>query len=178
MRHRFQKMASSRKVLHKLQELNKCSEGVKFLVNRNPRNLERLRVAYKTDGYHLEKPGRSFWHKLELTASNKYVTAKLNHFQNGTVVESSTSEWAIKQHLFKGNDTAAYVNLAKIFATRCMEAGLTEMRCDLQPKPNGKVDKFLETLTSCGIKLEEPERLKPARPWDMDRPEKPWEVTE
>lgn len=133
---------------------------------------------------------------MELTASNKYVSAKLNHFQNGTVVESSTSEWAIKQHLFKGNDTAAYVNLAKvglvwitfernnqsypfqIFATRCMEAGLTEMRCDLQPKPNGKVDKFLETLTSCGIKLEEPERLKPARPWDMERPEKPWEVTE
>lgn len=38
----------------------------------------------------------------------------MNHFQNGTVVESSTSEWAIKQHLFKGNDTAAYVNLAKV----------------------------------------------------------------
>jgi len=31
--------------------------------NRNPRNLERLRIAYKPSGYHLEAPGREFWHK-------------------------------------------------------------------------------------------------------------------
>ncbi|XP_065087595.1 large ribosomal subunit protein uL18m [Ochlerotatus camptorhynchus] len=171
-------MASSKRVFHKIQELNKCTEGARFIVNRNPRNLERLRVAYRNDGYHLEKPGRNYWHKLELTSSNKYVTAKVNHFQNGTVVESSTSEWAIKQHLFKGNDTSAYINLAKIFAIRCMEAGLTEMRCDLQPKPEGKVDKFLKTLTESGIRLQEADRIKPIQPWDMERFEKPWEVTE
>lgn len=171
-------MASSKRVFHKIQELNKCTEGVRYIVNRNPRNLERLRLAYKNDGYHLEKPGRNFWHKLQLISSNKYVTAKVNHFSNGTVVESSTSEWAVKRHLFKGNDTSAYINLAKIFAIRCMEAGLTEMRCDIQPKPDGKVDKFLKTLTESGIKLQEPERIKPIQPWDMERPEKPWEVTE
>lgn len=171
-------MASSKRVFHKIQELTKCAEGARFVVNRNPRNLERLRVAYRNDGYHLEKPGRNYWHKLELTSSNKYVTAKLNHFQNGTVVESSTSEWAIKQHLFKGNDTSAYINLAKIFAIRCMEAGLTEMQCELQPKPDGKVDKFLKTLTENGIRLQEADRIKPIQPWDMERPEKPWEVTE
>ncbi|XP_001658909.2 39S ribosomal protein L18, mitochondrial [Aedes aegypti] len=171
-------MASSKRVFHKIQELSKCAEGTRYILNRNPRNLERLRLAYKNDGYHLEKPVRNFWHKLELTSSNKYVTAKVNHFQNGTVVESSTSEWAVKQHLFKGNDTSAYINLAKIFANRCLEAGLTEMRCDIQPKPNGKADIFLKTLTESGIKLQEPERIKPIQPWDMERPEKPWEVTE
>lgn len=31
--------------------------------NRNPRNLERMRIAYKPDGWHVDKPGRSFWHK-------------------------------------------------------------------------------------------------------------------
>lgn len=31
--------------------------------NRNPRNLERLRIAYKPIGYRLEAPGREFWHK-------------------------------------------------------------------------------------------------------------------
>lgn len=36
-----------------------CSE----FYNRNPRNLERLRIAYKPIGYHLEAPGREFWHK-------------------------------------------------------------------------------------------------------------------
>ncbi|XP_053687703.1 39S ribosomal protein L18, mitochondrial [Sabethes cyaneus] len=171
-------MSSSKRIFHKIQELNKCNVDTRYIINRNPRNLERLRIAYRADGYHLEKPGRSYWHKLEIIPSNKYVTAKLNHFQNGTVVESSTSEWAIKQHLFKGNDTSAYINLARIFASRCMEAGLTEMRCDLQPKPDGKVDKFLKVLIECGIKLEEPDRIKPVQPWDMKRPEKPWEVAE
>lgn len=36
-----------------------CSE----FYNRNPRNLERLRIANKPIGYHLEAPGREFWHK-------------------------------------------------------------------------------------------------------------------
>ncbi|XP_058464330.1 large ribosomal subunit protein uL18m [Malaya genurostris] len=171
-------MASSKRVYHKILELNKSQEGVRYLVNRNPRNLERLRIACKPDGYHLEKPGRNYWHKLDLMASNKYVTAKLLHNRNGTVIESCTSEWAIKQHLFKGNDTSAYINLAKIFAIRCMEAGLTEMRCDIQPNPNGKVEKFLKTLRDYGITLQEPNRIKSIQPWDMIRPEKPWEVTE
>lgn len=56
-------MASSKRIFHKIQELHKCAEGARFIVNRNPRNLERLRVAYRNDGYHLEKPGRSYWHK-------------------------------------------------------------------------------------------------------------------
>ncbi|XP_055627044.1 39S ribosomal protein L18, mitochondrial [Toxorhynchites rutilus septentrionalis] len=171
-------MSTSKRIFRKIQELNKCRDDLRYLVNRNPRNLERLRIAYKTDGYHLEKPGRNYWHKLELVASNKYITAKLNHFKNGTVIESSTSEWAIKKNLFKGNDTSAYINLARIFAARCMEAGLTEMRCDLQPKSEGKTDKFLKTLVDCGIQLQEPERMKPTQPWDAIRPEKPWEIIE
>jgi len=35
-----------------------------YVYNRNPRNLEKLRIAYKPAGYHLEKPGREFWHKF------------------------------------------------------------------------------------------------------------------
>lgn len=33
--------------------------------NRNPRNLERMRIAYKPAGYHLERKGRDFWHKYK-----------------------------------------------------------------------------------------------------------------
>lgn len=33
-------------------------------VNRNPRNLERIRIARKPEGYHLDNPGRKFWHKF------------------------------------------------------------------------------------------------------------------
>lgn len=66
----------------------------------------------------------------------------------------------------------------QVLAQRCLEFGLIEMRCDIEPTPNGKVDKFLKTLEASGISLTEPERFQPHRPWDMDRPEKPWEVTE
>jgi hypothetical protein len=34
-----------------------------FANNRNPRNLERLRIAEKADGWDLEMPGKSFWNK-------------------------------------------------------------------------------------------------------------------
>lgn len=51
--------------------MRKCSSFSKndtlpfsqYVYNRNPRNLEKLRIAYKPAGYHLEKPGREFWHK-------------------------------------------------------------------------------------------------------------------
>ena len=41
--------------------------------NRNPRNLERLRIAYKPTGYHLEKPGREFWHKYKKKKNQFYI---------------------------------------------------------------------------------------------------------
>lgn len=77
------------------------------------------------------------------------------------------------------------------------------MYCDLQAAPNGKIDKFLKSVEAginteqthlllkfyCliiftfnnnlgGVILQEPSRFKKAQPWDADRPEKPWEVTE
>lgn len=35
----------------------------RFFYNRNPRNLERLAIAHKHDGWSLDKPGRAFYHK-------------------------------------------------------------------------------------------------------------------
>lgn len=32
-------------------------------INRNPRNLEKLRIGYKPDGYHVDKSGKNYWHK-------------------------------------------------------------------------------------------------------------------
>uniref|UniRef100_A0AAG5DS45 Large ribosomal subunit protein uL18m n=1 Tax=Anopheles atroparvus TaxID=41427 RepID=A0AAG5DS45_ANOAO len=170
--------ASAKKILSKIRQTNQVTTGTLYMINRNPRNLERLRLASKTDGYHLEKPVRNFWHRLELTSSNKYVTAKVVHFQNGTVVECCTTEWALKRHLYKGNDFSAYTNLARVFAARCLDAGLTEMRNDLQPTAGEKVASFLRTVEECGIKLQEAERILPTYSWDMHRPEKPWEVME
>ncbi|EAL39441.2 AGAP004709-PA [Anopheles gambiae str. PEST] len=169
---------SAKQIFSKIQQTNNVSKGTLYVVNRNPRNLERLRLAYKVDGYHLERPVRNFWHRLELNASKKYVTAKLVHFENGPVIECSTNEWALKRHLYKGNDFTAFITLGKVFASRCLDAGLTEVRCDFIPSTGKKVDLFLRTVEESGICLKEPNRIRPAYSWDMHRPEKPWEVME
>lgn len=33
------------------------------LNNRNPRNLERIRIGYKPNGYALDVPGAKHWHR-------------------------------------------------------------------------------------------------------------------
>lgn len=38
-------------------------EGQTYLVNRNPRNLEFLRIAHKPLGYQLDKHGKAAWNK-------------------------------------------------------------------------------------------------------------------
>uniref|UniRef100_A0A0A1WNG8 Large ribosomal subunit protein uL18m n=1 Tax=Zeugodacus cucurbitae TaxID=28588 RepID=A0A0A1WNG8_ZEUCU len=172
----FQPLRSSR-VLRKIKEISQPT-GEPVIINRNPRNLERLRIAHKPKGYFLEKPGRSFWHKLELTVSGRYVTAEVRHFQNGPIVGASTSEWAIKKHLYKTTDTPAFVNLARVLAMRCLQSGITEMACNIDAVAGGKVEKFLKTLEENGVRLQEPERYVAPLPWDAVRNEKPWEVLE
>ncbi|XP_072934223.1 large ribosomal subunit protein uL18m [Epargyreus clarus] len=147
-------------------------------VNRNPRNLERLRIARKPDGYHLDNPGRKFWHKIQLTRSNRLVTAQVVHFMNGPVIEARTSEWPLRKQLYSITDTCAYINLGKVFAQRCLECGITEMYCDMKPKEGSKVELFLNEVVKGGVRLQEMDVFKKAQPWDMLRPEKPWEVTE
>ncbi|CAH1118495.1 unnamed protein product [Phaedon cochleariae] len=150
-----------------------------IFTNRNPRNLERMRIAYKPDGYHVEAPGRNYWHKLLLHSSGRYVTASVHHFEGGEILRTSTSDWALKKQLYKTNDTAAYINLGRVFAQRCLQSGLIEMSCYIDaPNPNGKVALFLKAVEDGGVCLKEPTQFKPIRPWDLERPEKPWEVTE
>ncbi|KAL9915036.1 39S ribosomal protein L18, mitochondrial [Glossina fuscipes] len=165
-------------VLRKVKQLIAPKEDAIYMINRNPRNLERLRIGYKPDGFHLEKPGRSFWHKLEVNVSGRSVTAEVKHFQNGAVITASTSEWAIQKQLFKTKDTSAFINLARVLAMRCQQSGITEMSCNVEAVPNSKVDKFLKTIQQEGINLKELPRYKLSKPWDVDRPDKPWEILE
>ncbi|KAJ8972099.1 hypothetical protein NQ314_000325 [Rhamnusium bicolor] len=136
--------------------LSKNGDIAPVFTNRNPRNLEKIRVAYKPDGYHVEKPGRRFWHKLHLKASGRYLTATINHFENGEVIKASTSEWAIKKQLYRTLDTSAYINLGRVLADRCLQSGIIEVSCNIQPPTqNGKVALFLKTLQQNGVTLEE-----------------------
>lgn len=169
---------TSARVFHKIKALTTPQADANFVINRNPRNLERLRIAYKPSGYHLEKPGRSYWHTLEINTSGRYVSADVKHFENGTILSASTSEWGIKQQLYKTNDTSAFVNLGRVLAQRCLQAGITEMTCNVQAVSGSKLDKLLKVVQESGISFEEPTRLPNSQPWDAYRHEKPWEVTE
>lgn len=57
------KLFPSYRVLGKLRDAEKPAADGIFVHNRNPRNLEMMKIAYKPGGYHLERPGRNFWHK-------------------------------------------------------------------------------------------------------------------
>ncbi|XP_068086643.1 large ribosomal subunit protein uL18m isoform X2 [Anabrus simplex] len=115
---------------------------------------------------------------LLLEQTSRIIRAHVMHNSGVMVVSASTSEWAITRHLYRNTDMAAFINLARVFGVRCMESGITEMMCDLQRTPGGKVEAFVSELERTGISLTEPPRFKPWRPWDQYRPEKPWEVTE
>lgn len=62
-------LSRSKSVFNKLKEIHNIEPSAKYLFNRNPKNLEKLRVAYQNDGFFLEKPGSSFY--------NKYTSRKL-----------------------------------------------------------------------------------------------------
>ena len=118
-----------------------------------------------------------------MSSSGKYVTAQMIHFENGPIIEASTSEWAVKKQLFKTSDTSAYLNLAKVFAQRCLESGFIEMTCDLRPAEGGKVSGFLNTVKESGLILIEPPGILPQISVNkfVGRREKPhgdWEVHE
>lgn len=124
-------------------------------------------------------PDFSLNSRLNLVSSGKFVTAQLEHFQNDVVIEASTSEWAIKQHLYKTSDHSAYVNLARVFAQRCLEGGIIEMNCDnslKKSKEGTKLKAFLNTLKESGLVLKEPGQLRPQKHVDhfMGRKEKPY----
>lgn len=117
--------------------------------------------------------------RLLLTQSGRYVSASVVHFENGEVISANTREWALKEQLYKTNDTCAYINLGRVLAQRCLESGLLEIQSFIETTvENGKVAAFLKAMEDCGVCLKEPEQYKHPNAWDKLRPEKPWEVIE
>ncbi|XP_066597420.1 large ribosomal subunit protein uL18m [Prorops nasuta] len=161
-----------------IHENAKLLENITHVQNRNPRNLELLRIARKPAGYWLDKRNREYWHKLEVVRNKMFVNADIIHFENGKVVSASSNEWSIKKHLYKTSDISAYINIGRILGQRCLESGIYCFSCFLEPVKGGKLEALIEELIKCGLTLEEPPRYFHPNPWDSERPEKPWEVNE
>ena len=58
--------------------------------NRNPMNLERMRIGAKPQGFLLEEKTRNYWNKLELEISNAHTTAVVTHWTGRPVARAST----------------------------------------------------------------------------------------
>ncbi|XP_076236681.1 mitochondrial ribosomal protein L18 isoform X1 [Calliopsis andreniformis] len=160
--------------LHSNAEIvSNCKE----IRNRNPRNLERLRIARKPCGYSLEKPGYSYWQRLVVNPSQRYVTAQIEHFENGPILTVSTQEWGLKKQLYSTNDCSAYTNLGRVLAQRCLENGICEVYVN-EEIIKDKVKLLVDELEKNGICLQESKRYKHPEPWDKNREEKPWETFE
>nr|XP_033325671.1 39S ribosomal protein L18, mitochondrial [Megalopta genalis] len=150
----------------------------KTVRNRNPRNLERLRIARKPIGYALEKPGHSYWHKLIVTKENRYVTAEIHHFENGPVIKASSREWGLHKQLYRGKDSAAFINVGRVLGQRCLECGIVEIYYDKETLPGGKEDLLTKEIENQGVRLQEPLKYRHFIHADRYRDEKPWETFE
>ncbi|CAK9796082.1 39S ribosomal protein L18, mitochondrial [Anthophora quadrimaculata] len=102
-------------------------QNCKEIRNRNPRNLERLRIARKPMGYALDIYGQPYWHKLNINRSQRYMTAEIYHFENGPVITASSQEWGLKKQLYSTIDIMAYKFVGRVLAQRCLESGILEI---------------------------------------------------
>ncbi|XP_076282418.1 mitochondrial ribosomal protein L18 isoform X1 [Lasioglossum baleicum] len=146
--------------------------------NRNPRNLERLRIARKPIGYVLEKPGFSYWHKLIVNKHQRHIVAEIHHFENGPVIIASTREWGIHKQLYRGSDVSAYINLGRVLAQRCLECGILEIYHNEETVSGEKEKLLMEELVKGGISLTEPARYRHFTHAARYRDEKTWETFE
>ncbi|XP_031835033.1 mitochondrial ribosomal protein L18 [Nomia melanderi] len=146
--------------------------------NRNPRNLERLRIARKPIGYALDKQGFSYWHKLVISSTQRYVTGEIHHFENGPVIRVSTKEWGLKKQLYSLNDSSAHINVGRVLAQRCLECGICEVFFDEENAVKSKDLLLVEELKKAGISLSEPYRYRHFTGAAKFRDEKPWESYE
>ncbi|XP_077996062.1 large ribosomal subunit protein uL18m-like [Glandiceps talaboti] len=131
-------------------------------INRNPRNLERMAVAYKDAGWILTHPRRNYWHKLFLEQSLRHITAYVEHINGHHVISASSKEWSIKKQLYSCSDVAACYNVGRVIAQRCLEAGISCVKWEVPEliDKTDKIKKFESALKEEGLLLSEPRTLE------------------
>lgn len=134
-------------------------------VNKNPRNLERLAIAEKDQGWgngtsheSTNHPSRSYYHRVYMDKSEKYVTLSIEHSTGKVVVEASSKEKLIREKLFSGSDVCASENVARVLAERCLRSGITCVHWPRDEEAEGSQSLKVarDTMLECGVALEEP----------------------
>ncbi|XP_011506254.1 PREDICTED: 39S ribosomal protein L18, mitochondrial [Ceratosolen solmsi marchali] len=146
--------------------------------NNNPRNLELMTIARKPEGYTLDNPrsGINYWNKLVVLQTKRSVEAQIHHFRNGPVIKVSSSDWCLRKFLYRTYDVAAYANIGRILAQRCLESGITQIHCNIESERSRKHKVLLSALKKGGLILSEPKTYKHKFAWHMKKSLKPWTV--
>ncbi|ESO95524.1 hypothetical protein LOTGIDRAFT_76938, partial [Lottia gigantea] len=132
-------------------------------INRNPRCLEQAGIAPKPLGWQLQNPSRTYHHKIKFDISARNIIAEIIHNSGKVVVSASTKEKAIKAHLHSCNDKSAALNLGRILAHRCLQAGITRVKYQFQiaDRQSERMEVFLSALRSNKLIISEKNTFKP-----------------
>ena len=65
--------------------------------------------------------------RLNLVISNRHTKAYVEDQDGNILVSASTEEFEITQELYKPNDVTAALNIGRIIAERCLQAGLNRV---------------------------------------------------
>ncbi|XP_077204549.1 large ribosomal subunit protein uL18m [Paroedura picta] len=130
--------------------------------NRNPRNLEQLALARKERGWKTTWPTQEYWHRLRLKQTHNHVEGYIEHCSGQIVVSASTREWAIKQHLHHTTGVTACINVGRVLAQRCLEAGINFVDCQViipYEKHSESIQGFHNAVSEGGVELKELRRI-------------------
>eukprot|EP00095_Tigriopus_kingsejongensis_P008837 snap_masked-scaffold15_size728074-processed-gene-0.1 protein:Tk08837 transcript:snap_masked-scaffold15_size728074-processed-gene-0.1-mRNA-1 annotation:"39s ribosomal protein mitochondrial" len=150
--------------------------------NRNPRNLEMMRIGYKPNGFQWERKSREYWNKLDLQITNQHTKAEVAHWTGLRVCHASTTEWAIRKFLYNTTDAVALEAIAKVIAQRCLQAGISHVflqieKDDLQKE---RMTRFVNAIKEQGITIGEGKKYVQTEPHvrlnRFRKHSKPWEV--
>jgi large subunit ribosomal protein L18 len=135
----------------------------KQFVNRNPRNLEFLGIAWRRLGWRFQYPPRDFYHRVVFERTNRHTTAYVEHCSGTRVVTASTKELAIARRLYSMTDLSAAQNIGRVLAQRCQESGITAMvlHTGENSEKSDKFQLFEKALVDGGVDLTEPEEVTP-----------------
>ncbi|KAF7638826.1 hypothetical protein Mgra_00001634 [Meloidogyne graminicola] len=138
---------------------------VKHFVNKNPRNMEMLRLLRKPNGWEFEKDRtrKNFIYRVDFVTTKNSTTATVIHFEQGkTVIEASTNEKSVRNQLYSPTDVSAAQNIGRLIARRCAMAGikyLTSGITEEELEGSKRRSAFINALEESGIILFEPESI-------------------
>ncbi|XP_023238078.1 39S ribosomal protein L18, mitochondrial-like [Centruroides sculpturatus] len=126
-------------------------------------------LARKPSGYGLEMINKSYWHKLELKKSSRYVTGNVVHNSGEIIISASSKEWGISKQLYSNTDLCAVENIGRVLAQRCLESGILFVYCDFTEEElaSNRIKIFLKALEEGGVTLSEPDQIKPRQHPDL-----------